>query len=399
MALPAAMLSLLASYALSAAPNGPLGGRGGSLSSHRSFVASSRASSRIRTSGRIIAAGENPNPFSAFLASLAPADDEYNSSPTRDARLTEQQKIAESKRAERQDANAQQQQQKAAPAPPRNPFETLVKAFTPIEVDRDGNPVEPAPQAADDRDVGERLFGLFFGEPEAGVTSGIARTSGAPDTYPATKTEFAEPVAGDDAEMALLRPLLKNTNLEYLDLKRVYDAQADGWTADAFHAGANYRGPCVVFCKTRGGAVCGGYAPKGFAGYGEYRGSIAAFLFSWPSGDTARPAIKLQKIGGAGLATIDEPETGPRFGAEGLTAMMNPGSERLVSSKLGPYYECLPDGSRSLFGARSRALVGRAGRASLLLVTATVSANLIRRQALVGRAERAPRVRRLLAGG
>uniref|UniRef100_A0A7S3SGM6 TLDc domain-containing protein n=1 Tax=Emiliania huxleyi TaxID=2903 RepID=A0A7S3SGM6_EMIHU len=352
MGLPAAMLSLLASYALSAAPNGPLGGRGGSLSSHRSFVASSRASSRIRTSGRIIAAGENPNPFSAFLASLAPADDEYNSSPTRDARLTEQQKIAESKRAERQTANAQQQQQKAAPAPPRNPFETLVKAFTPIEVDRDGNPVEPAPQAADDRDVGERLFGLFFGEPEAGVTSGIARTSGAPDTYPATKTEFAEPVAGDDAEMALLRPLLKNTNLEYLDLKRVYDAQADGWTADAFHAGANYRGPCVVFCKTRGGAVCGGYAPKGFAGYGEYRGSIAAFLFSWPSGDTARPAIKLQKIGGAGLATIDEPETGPRFGAEGLTAMMNPGSERLVSSKLGPYYECLPDGSRSLFGAK-----------------------------------------------
>ena len=32
----------------------------------------------------------------------------------------------------------------------------------------------------------------------------------------ATKTEFAEPVAGDDAEMALLRPMLKNTNLEYL---------------------------------------------------------------------------------------------------------------------------------------------------------------------------------------
>jgi len=122
-------------------------------------------------------------------------------------------------------------------------------------------------------------------------------------------------------------------------------------------------GPCIVFCKTRGGAVCGGYAPKGFAGYGEYRGSIAAFLFSWPSGDTARPAIKLQKIGGAGLATIDEPETGPRFGAEGLTAMMSPGSERLVSSKLGPYYECLPDGSRSLFGAK--ALVG-ASRASFI---------------------------------
>lgn len=41
-------------------------------------------------------------------------------------------------------------------------------------------------------------------------------------------------------QMALLRPLLKNTNLEYLDLKCVYDAQRDGWTADAFHAGTNY---------------------------------------------------------------------------------------------------------------------------------------------------------------
>ena len=53
---------------------------------------------------------------------------------------------------------------------------------------------------------------------------------------------------------------------EFLDLKKVYDAQRDGWTADAFHAGANFMGPCVVICKTASGAVCGGYAPKGFAG-------------------------------------------------------------------------------------------------------------------------------------
>ena len=45
------------------------------------------------------------------------------------------------------------------------------------------------------------------------------------------------------------------------------------------------------------------------AGYGENRGSIAAFLFTWPDGDTSQPVIKLQKVGGAGLATIDMPET------------------------------------------------------------------------------------------
>ncbi len=40
------------------------------------------------------------------------------------------------------------------------------------------------------------------------------------------------------------------------------------------------------------------YAAKGFAGFGEYRGSIAAFLFTWRDGDTSKPAVKLQKVSG-----------------------------------------------------------------------------------------------------
>jgi len=217
-------------------------------------TSSARRSTAAARRWTVITANENP--FGSFLDaakaaaasaseaakaaadSLAPIDDEYNSSPERQARLTEQQRIAEAKRAERQDLNA------AAPAaarPKKNPLEKFVEAFTPIEVDRDGNPVPQAPPpVVDDRDAGEKLFGFFFGEQDQGVVSGIARTAGAPDTYPATKTEFADPVAADTAEMALLRPLLKNTNLEYLDLKCVYDAQRDGWTADAFHAGTNY---------------------------------------------------------------------------------------------------------------------------------------------------------------
>ena len=59
-----------------------------------------------------------------------------------------------------------------------------------------------------------------------------------------------------------------------------------------------------VVCETEGGAVCGGYAPKGYAGYGEYRGSIAAFLFSWPDGDVSAPVIKLQKVGGSHLVRV-----------------------------------------------------------------------------------------------
>ena len=59
--------------------------------------------------------------------------------------------------------------------------------------------------------------------------------------------------------------------------------------------------------------------------------------------------VKLQKIGGAGLATIDEPETGPRFGSDGFVVRLDPGSERTVQSKLGPYYEAMPGGGRSIF--------------------------------------------------
>ena len=113
---------------------------------------------------------------------------------------------------------------------------------------------------------------------------------------------------------------------------------------------------------TAGGAVCGGYAPKGFAGYGEYRGSIAAFLYTWREGRAKGAPVKLQKIGGAGLATIDEPEAGPSFGADGLVIPMAPGRERIARSKLGPYYECMPDGSRSVFAPADDAAAAKLAR-------------------------------------
>jgi hypothetical protein len=63
--------------------------------------------------------------------------------------------------------------------------------------------------------------------------------------------------------------------------------------------------------------VFGGYNPTGWVNLGEMRGSIAAFLFVIPESKDIRP-IKLQKIGGAGLAQMDD-GSGPKFGAEGLT--------------------------------------------------------------------------------
>lgn len=134
-----------------------------------------------------------------------------------------------------------------------------------------------------------------------------------PELYPATLTEFAAPVEGDDADVALFRPLLARTSLETRALKLAFDANRDGWDARAFHQGVDGLGPGVVLARTDKGAVVGGYNPKGWVGLGEYRGSLAAFLYTWPDGDTSQPAIKLRKVGGSSLACVDEPEKVSRF--------------------------------------------------------------------------------------
>ena len=149
--------------------------------------------------------------------------------------------------------------------------------------------------------------------------------------------------------MRTLRPLLARTQLAEAPLRCAFDAARDGWSADAFHAGVNAYGACVLVGRTEGGAVFGGYNPRGYIGIGEDRDSAAAFLFSWPDGKTAaaRP-MKLQKVGGPGLAVRDDAAQGVRFGAEGLR-LLQPRRERRAHSRLGTYYARMPGGGRSLF--------------------------------------------------
>ena len=179
-----------------------------------------------------------------------------------------------------------------------------------------------------------------------------------PEQYPATVDDWATPVEGDDAEMSKLRPLLKNTNLESRGLRLTYDANRDGWDPTAFHSKVDKQGGGIVLCTTKSGLKCGGYNPKGWVGYGEARGSIAAFLFvlggGYADSNTGAPGIKLRKVGGPGLAQMDVPETGPQFSPDALVIRLDNNKDpRLARSKLGSYYERLPDGTNSLFGRES----------------------------------------------
>ena len=207
----------------------------------------------------------------------------------------------------------------------------------------------PAAEGGDyyEDDPVEKIFGFFFGKKEA-EPLGLKRFGRErfPEQYPATTTEWADPVASDDKEMAMLRPLLKNTNLEERGLKCVFNANRNGWNPDKFHACVDKKGPSLVVCTTTDGLVCGGYNPKGWVSYGEARGSIAAFLYRFNSDGTI---TKLRKVGGASLAQMDMPESGPMFGADSLIIPLSKENSKMARSKLGSYYERFADGNNSLF--------------------------------------------------
>ena len=155
----------------------------------------------------------------------------------------------------------------------------------------------------------DKIFSVFFGKKED-EPMGMKRFGREkfPEQYPAVIDEWAEPLATDDKDMAVLRPMLKNTNLETRSLKLTYSANRDGWNPVAFHKKVDKLGGGIVVCTTTDGLVCGGYNPKGWVGYGEARGSIAAFLFVFKTG-TADLPTKLRKIGGPSFAQQDLPGT------------------------------------------------------------------------------------------
>ena len=58
--------------------------------------------------------------------------------------------------------------------------------------------------------------------------------------------------------------------------------------------------------------------------------------------------VKLGKTGGSGMAIIDEDGAGPKWGPDGLQINLE---NRGARSRLGSYYERMPGGGKSIFGA------------------------------------------------
>ena len=195
----------------------------------------------------------------------------------------------------------------------------------------------------------QHLYGWLENFFEPDKSSSQSREVQFPEQYPATY-EINEEELPEDAsipEALMVRPLLKNTQLQSRPLKVVYDANRDGWNPDAFHKAVDGLGASVVLATDRDGKLCGGYNPKGYASLGGARPSVAAFLFYQRNGDRFQ---KLRKVGGGGLACArDDPSYGISFGPDGLVIGLQAKRERLAASKLGPYFERGPEDLPSLF--------------------------------------------------
>ena len=170
-----------------------------------------------------------------------------------------------------------------------------------------------------------------------------------PDQWPAETTASAAVLASDEGEVREIRPALKQTQLEKLALGCAYDAGTHGWSARAFHTQLDGQGAAVLVGKTADGETFGGYNPIGWLGYGEARDAISAFLYVLDR--KTGKAVKLPKTGGSGMAIIDEDGKGPQWGPDGLKISLEGRSAR---SRLGTYYETMPDGGDCMFANTKR---------------------------------------------
>ena len=98
---------------------------------------------------------------------------------------------------------------------------------------------------------------------------------------PAVLAAVASTKTGQLLDEIDLSSLTAGTTLSSSSLERIFQASADGWSANAFHKAVNFNPPLPVFAimKTTNGVVAGCYNAIGWQSRDDYRESTKSFLF------------------------------------------------------------------------------------------------------------------------
>ena len=109
--------------------------------------------------------------------------------------------------------------------------------------------------------------------------------------------------------------LLENTNIDpsrpNVDLKCVYKASKDGFSAVDFHEKCDGRGSGLVIILTGSGKKFGGFNPLGWESTDDYGNTNAAFLFF----DKGGKSVTCPVLSGGNAAIFDYATGGPQFGS------------------------------------------------------------------------------------
>lgn len=149
---------------------------------------------------------------------------------------------------------------------------------------------------------------------------------------------------------SLLDSILAGTYLEpRIDQVRcVYKASRDGWSALSFHEAVDGLGSALVVVRSIAGQTFGGFNPNGFRSTDDYYTSSAAFLWCLKGGNRV---TKLPVLAGGNCAVFDYATSGPCFGAADL--LIGPPRAAILGGFAGPDAEDLSQSAGNLRQCRS----------------------------------------------
>jgi len=136
---------------------------------------------------------------------------------------------------------------------------------------------------------------------------------------------------------SLQTTLLTNTNIDpnkpNVDLKCIYKASKDGFSAIDFHKLCDGRGSGLVVILTKSGKVFGGFNPLGWDSTDDYGNTNSAFLW-FQKGSSVE---KCKVLSGGNAAIFDYATGGPQFGSGDL--IIGPPKAAIMGGFAGPNME------------------------------------------------------------